>query len=229
MLTFSMMYAYSENYILPLSHDEVVHGKHSLIDKMYGSYEQKFKGLKLLYSYMYAHPGKKLLFMGGEFGQFIEWRFAEELDWVLFDYESHRQLNNFVKELNRYYLKHKSMHENDFNWEGFSWINEKDSEKSVVSFKRTSLSKREKTICVFNFAASDYEKYEVGVDSSGDYEIVLNTEDKLYGGSLENIETLKAKAVKGKPYKYAIYVPLPELSAMYIKKCPRTNKKRMEV
>ena len=229
MLTFSMMYAYSENYILALSHDEVVHGKRSLIDKMYGTYEQKFKGLKLLYSYMYAHPGKKLLFMGGEFGQFIEWRFYEGLDWVLFDYESHRKLSDFTKALNSYYKEHKSMHENDFSWEGFSWINEKDAEKSVVTFKRSSLSGRDKTICVFNFAASDYADYEVGVDSPGEYEIVLNTDDKLYGGFCENTKTYKAKTVKGKPYKYAIYLPLPELSAMYIRKCPRKSKKRMEV
>ena len=228
MLTFSMMYAYSENYILPLSHDEVVHGKKSLIDKMYGTYEQKFKSLKLLYAYMYAHPGKKLLFMGGEFGQFIEWDYQKGLDWNLFDYATHRSLNSFIKELNHYYAANKSMHENDSDWKGFSWINEKDAEKSVISFKRTSLSGRDKTICIFNFAASEYKKYELGVDSPGEYEVVLNTEDKMFGGSISRHKTYKAKAVKEKPYKYALYISLPELCAMYIKKCPRKNKKRME-
>ncbi len=229
MLTFSMMYAFSENYILPLSHDEVVHGKKSLIDKMFGTYEQKFKSLKLLYSYMYAHPGKKLLFMGGEFGQFVEWRFKESLDWVLFDYETHRNLNSFVKDLNRYYIEHKSMHENDCDWEGFSWINEKDSERSVVSFKRTSRSGRDKTVCIFNFAAANYDGYEIPVDSKGDYVSVLNTEDEIYGGGENHLKTYKAFTVKGKPYKYAINVHLPELSAVYIKKSPKKSKKRMEV
>ena len=221
MLTFSMMYAYSENYILPLSHDEVVHGKKSLIDKMYGTYEQKFKGLKLLYSYMYAHPGKKLLFMGGEFGQFVEWRFAEGLDWLLFDYEAHRSLYSFVKDLNDYYKSHKSMHENDSDWEGFKWINEGDREKSVLSFERISRSGRDKTVCVFNFAAASYEGYEIGVDSAGEYEIVLNTDDEKYGGTFEKGAAVKAKAVKDKPYKYAVYVDLEELSALYIKKRPK--------
>lgn len=217
-LTFSMMYAYSENYILPLSHDEVVHGKKSLVDKMFGSYEQKFKSLKLLYAYMYAHPGKKLLFMGGEFGQFAEWKFAEGLDWLLFDYDSHKGIYEFVKELNGYYLSNKSMHENDSDWNGFGWINHEDKEKSVLSFKRISKSGRDKTFCVFNFAAADYKNYEIGVDSAGEYEIVLNTEDEKYGGSGKNSSVLKAKAVKDKSYKYAVYVDLKELSGLYIKK-----------
>ncbi len=225
MLTFSMMYAYSENYILPLSHDEVVHGKKSLIDKMYGTYEQKFKSLKLLYLYMYAHPGKKLLFMGGEFGQFVEWRFAEGLDWVLLGYESHRGVLNFTKDLNVYYKSHKSLHENDSDWSGFEWINEKDSENSVVSFRRTSRSGREKTICVFNFAAKDHSEYEIGVKSSGEYEVMLDTENEAYGGSGTKNKIYRAKSVKNKPYKYAIYVDLPELSGMYILKAPKRRQK----
>ncbi|MBR5614640.1 MAG: 1,4-alpha-glucan branching protein GlgB [Clostridia bacterium] len=223
MLTFSMMYAYSENYILPLSHDEVVHGKGSLINKMYGSYEQKFKSLKLLYAYMYAHPGKKLLFMGGEIAQFIEWRFAEGLEWKLLDFDTHRGVQNFVKALNTYYKTNKSMHENDTDWSGFEWINAEDGEHSVVSFIRTSLSKRDKTIVVANFAAQRHEGYEVEVPASGDYEIVLNTEDKSFGGEENGKKIFRAKKKKNGKLAYSISVDLPELSAVYIKKKPKTK------
>ena len=228
LLTFSMMYAYSENYILPLSHDEVVHGKCSLINKMYGSYEQKFKSLKLLYSYMYAHPGKKLLFMGGEFGQFIEWRFAEQLDWLLLDYETHRGLQSFVRDLNHYYLKHKSMHENDSDWNGFTWIDEADSQRSVISFIRTAVSGRDKTIAVLNFAAQSYEDYELEVPSSGTYEIALSTESSCYGGMQPDEGAILSayKKKNGEKFKYAIKLNLPELSAFYIRKKRRSGGKK---
>ncbi len=226
MLTFSMMYAFSENYILPISHDEVVHGKCSLINKMYGTYEQKFASLKLFYAYMYSHPGKKLLFMGSEFGQFIEWRFAEQLDWLLFDYESHRKLNDFVRDLNFFYKNNKSMHENDADWDGFSWINESDSEHSVVSFIRTSKSKRDKTIVVANFAATEHKKYELGVPSAGTYTVVLNTDDNAYGGSNQKQLSYKAVPKKSGKFKYSISLTLPELSALYIKKERNSSKKQ---
>ena len=224
MLTFSMMYAYSENYILPLSHDEVVHGKRSLLDKMYGSYEQKFKSLKLLYMFMYAHPGKKLLFMGGELGQFSEWRFADSLDWNLLDFESHRGIKEFVKDLNAFYKNNRSMYENDQSWEGFSWIDESDRERSVVSFLRTSKSRRDTTIVAANFAAQGYKDYEIGVPSRGDYEIVICSEDGRYGGTLKKLPRIAAKKCKDGRWPYSIKVDLPELSGMYIKKAknPRT-------
>ena len=223
MLTFSMMYAFSENYILPLSHDEVVHGKGSLINKMYGSYEQKFKSLKLLYAYMYAHPGKKLLFMGGEIAQFIEWRFAEGLEWKLLDYETHRGVQSFVKALNGYYRQNKSMHENDTDWSGFEWINAEDGEHSVVSFIRQSKSKRDKTIVVVNFAAQEHLDYEVEVPAGGNYEIVLCTEDKEYGGEGVEKTVYRAKKKKNGRLGFSITIDLPELSAMYIKKMPKTK------
>ena len=218
MLTFSMMYAYSENYILPLSHDEVVHGKKSLLDKMYGDYEQKFKSLKLLYSFMYAHPGKKLLFMGGEIGQFTEWRFEGELDWNLLDFDSHKGIKNFVKDLNMYYKNNRSMHENDQDWQGFSWINESDRERSVVSFQRCNKSKRDKTIVVANFAAQGYEDYEIGVPSRGEYEVVLCTEGKEYGGKMDKMPKVTAQKAKNGEFPYSIKLSIPELCAMYIKK-----------
>ncbi|MDO4743807.1 MAG: 1,4-alpha-glucan branching protein GlgB [Clostridia bacterium] len=224
MLTFSMMYAFSENYILPLSHDEVVHGKGSLINKMYGSYEQKFKSLKLLYSFMYAHPGKKLLFMGGEFGQFIEWRFAEGLDWLLLDYESHRKLQRFTADLNAYYMKNRSMHENDSDWDGFEWINAEDGENSVISFIRSSRSHRDRTIVVLNFAAKDHEKYVIGVPSAGDYEVALGSDLKTYGGETQGFETITAKRRKYGRFSHVIELDLPELSALYIKKTKNKRK-----
>jgi len=214
-LTFSMMYAYSENYILPLSHDEVVHGKKSLLDKMYGSYEQKFASLKLLYAYMYAHPGKKLLFMGGEFGQFVEWRFAEGLDWQLLDYESHCGVKEFAKDLNEFYKSNRSMYENDYDWKGFDWLNADDSEHSVVAFVRQSRSGRDKTIVVANFAAQEHKDYEVKVPGAGIYEVVLSTNDKKYGGNGANPKQMRAKKNKD---GYSIKIDIAELSALYIKK-----------
>ncbi len=224
MLTFSMMYAYSENYILPLSHDEVVHGKKSLLDKMYGNYEQKFASLKLLYAFMYAHPGKKLLFLGGELGQFVEWRFAEQLDWMLLEYDSHRGIWDFVKDLNGFYKNNRSMHENDSDWNGFSWIDAEDRERSVISFLRSSRSGRDKTVVVANFAAQDYEDYEVGVPALGEYKVVLCTDDKKYGGKYVEEKTIKAAKTKNEKFNYSIKLDIPQLSAMYIKKVKKNGK-----
>ncbi len=218
MLTFSMMYAYAENYILALSHDEVVHGKHSLIDKMSGSYEQKFASLRLLYAYMYAHPGKKLLFMGDEFAQFIEWRYYEGLEWKLLDYENHAKMLEFSSQLNNFYKTHRAMHENDSDWDGFKWINAEDSSANVVTFMRISRSRREKIIVAANFAAKGHEKYPVGVPSKGDYEVILDTSSQEFGGSSAGSKVYTAKKQKYGSFPYTIEIDLPELCAYYIKK-----------
>ncbi len=224
LITFSMMYAYSENYILPLSHDEVVHGKKSLIDKMYGDYEQKFKSLRLLYSFMSAHPGKKMLFMGGEFGQFIEWRFAEGLDWLLLDYDRHAQMKDFTKDLNKFYSSHKSFYENDSDWDGFKWINAGDSEHSTISFMRISRSRREKIIAVLNFAAKDHEEYYIGVPAPGEYEVIFTTDDIKYGGEGKIKGPFKAEKGKTGDFDYYIKADLPALSSMYLKKSAKSRK-----
>lgn len=224
LLTFSMMYAYSENYILPMSHDEVVHGKGSLINKMYGSYEQKFKSLKLLLAFMYAHPGKKLIFMGGEFGQFAEWQYDKELDWLLLDYESHRLLKDYVADLNGYYVKNRSMHENDSSWDGFKWLEAEDSENSVISFMRLSKSHRDKTIVVLNFAAKSHKKYQISVPSAGEYEVVLTGELRKYGGEKKGFKKFTAQKRSKGESSYVIELDLPELSAFYIKKVRRQKK-----
>lgn len=215
-LTFSMMYSYSENFILALSHDEVVHGKKSLIDKMYGTYEEKFAGLRLLYAYMYAHPGKKLLFMGDEFAQFIEWRFYEQLDWVLLDYETHRGMMEFCKQLNHFYKEHKAFHANDMDWNGFEWINADDADRSILSFIRSG--GRERIVVAANFTPVEYKDYVIGVPSAGEYEVVFSTDDKAFGG--QGGGKLKYRAVKKSfgAFPYSLKLDIPPLAAIYLKK-----------
>ena len=218
MLTFSMMYAYAENYILALSHDEVVHGKRSLIDKMSGNYEQKFASLRLLYAYMYAHPGKKLLFMGDEFGQFIEWRYCEGLEWKLMEYDKHAQLLEFSRHLGEFYKNHKAMHQNDSDWDGFRWINAEDGAHNTVTFMRISRSRREKIIVAANFSGQSHENYAVGVPSAGVYEVVLNTNSTEFGGSDKDTRLYTAKKQRYGDFPYTIEIDIPELTAYYIKR-----------
>ncbi|KRQ87375.1 1,4-alpha-glucan branching enzyme GlgB [Caloramator mitchellensis] len=183
LLTFSMMYAYSENFILPLSHDEVVHGKKSLIDKMSGDYEEKFKNLRLLYGYMMTHPGKKLLFMGGEIAQFIEWRFYSQIEWFLLKYPIHDALFRFVKELNHIYLENKSLWELDHKMEGFEWIDADNNHQSVISYIRYAKDKKDHIVVVINFSDGNYEQYKIGVPFETKYREILNSDKDIYGGS----------------------------------------------
>lgn len=230
MITFSFMYAFSENYILAFSHDEVVHGKKSLIDKMYGTYEEKFASLRLLYAYMFAHPGKKLNFMGGEFAQFIEWRFAEGLDWGILEFDKHRQMQEYTAALNKFYAGNKSMYENDSDWDGFEWINADDSERSIISFIRTSRSGKERTIFVGNFTPVKYEKYRIGVPSSGEYEIIFGSNDEIYGGDDESSSgsVFKAKKVPFGNFKYSLELTVPPLSALFLRHKAAKRTKKVE-
>lgn len=219
LLTFVMMYAFSENYILPLSHDEVVHGKKSMLDKMFGSYEEKFSSLRAFYAYMMALPGKKLFFMGNEFGQFIEWKYTAGLDWLLLEYESHGKLHFFVKVLNRIYRLNKCLWQIENRWEGFEWINEKDNNHSVISFMRKGKRKGEYMLCVCNFTPVKRERYILGVPTAGEYYEILNTDTDSFGGSTEEgTKTYVAQRKQADGRKYAIELELPPLTAVYIRK-----------
>ncbi|WP_226038071.1 1,4-alpha-glucan branching protein GlgB [Aquibacillus saliphilus] len=183
LLTFSFMYTYSENFVLPLSHDEVVHGKKSLLNKMPGDRWQQFANLRLLYGYMMAHPGKKLLFMGGEFGQYIEWRDQHQLDWLLFEYPLHSKMFDYVKELNHFYLNQPSLYSLDHDSKGFEWIDADNMEQSVIAFKRKSGVLTEDLLIICNFTPNVYYDYKVGVSESGSYQEVFNSDSEIYGGS----------------------------------------------
>lgn len=225
-LTFSMMYAFSENFILPLSHDEVVHGKKSMLDKMPGTYEQKFANLRLLYQYMYAHPGKKLLFMGGEIGQFIEWREYESLEWKLLDYEIHGKLQKFVADLNGIYKDERCLHQLDNSWQGFQWIEHSNALESIISFERLDID-GERLICIFNFTPVPRPDYPIGVLEEGTYRTVLTSDHKRYGGTTERVKRYKTNKESFHGRDLSFRVDLPPLAAIYLKldkKAEKTEK-----
>ena len=213
-LTFSLTYAFSENFILPLSHDEVVHGKCSLINKMPGDYETKFNNLRAFYGYMMAHPGKKLLFMGGEFAQFIEWDYAKELDWMLLEYDAHKNMQKYVKDLNNFYLSHPEFWENDRDWEGFSWIIPDDDAQSIVAFVRTD-RKGNKVIAVCNFCPVERKGYCIGVPNEGTYKCVFNSDKTTYGGSTSRLCRAKTKKKAMHGFDQSIELTIPAMSTSY--------------
>ena len=225
-LTFSMTYAYSENFILPLSHDEVVHGKGSLINKMPGEYDAKFQNLRAFYGFMMAHPGKKLSFMGNEFAQFIEWRHYEQLEWMLLDYDRHRQMHDWVRDLNHFYLDHSCMWNNDSDWNGFRWISADDNANSVVAFRRIDRRGRE-LICICNFCPVLREHYRLGLPKPGQYEPVLSSDDLKYGGSGTELLTVTAEREPMHGLQYSGEFTLAPLSAMFYqrKTTPRAKRK----
>ena len=219
LLTFLMFYAYSENYILPLSHDEVVHGKASLINKMFGEYDDKFAQYRTLLGYYLSLPGKKMLFMGGEFGQFSEWKFDGQLDWNLLEYEAHRKLKNYVKEINHFYLENKAFWQIDGSWDGFSWINDGDYENSVIAFMRNGKTRGDHVIVAANFTPVTRKKYPIGVPSAGEYEVVLSSDAVRYGGRTRIVKkTYKAKKKPFRDLSHTIEIDIAGFSVMYLKK-----------
>lgn len=216
-LTFSMTYAFSENFILPLSHDEVVHGKRSLLSKMPGEYEDKFKNLRAYLGYMYAHPGKKLTFMGAEFGQFIEWNEEAELDWNLLSFDAHKKQKEFTKALCNFYVKTPALFEQERSWDGFSWATVDDNTNNVIAFMRTD-KEGNSVLCVSNFSSVKQENYKIGVARSGVYTEVFNTDSKDFGG--EGITNGKVTAKKNKfnGQDYCVSVTIPPFSTVYFYK-----------
>lgn len=216
LLTFSLTYSFSEHYILPLSHDEVVHEKRSLIDKMPGDYKQKFAGLRSLYGYMIAHPGKKLLFMGGEFGQFIEWRFDNSLDWHLLSYEMHQKMQDYVKELNHFYLRNPQLWEEDDSWSGFHWIDPDDRSQSVLSFLRMGTVPNDFLVIVVNFTPVPRYQYRIGLPQAGSYKKVFNSDEERFGGNgLAIIDEVETEDIEYHNFKQSITLTIPPLSVLY--------------
>lgn len=217
-ITFSFYYAFSENFILPISHDEVVHGKCSLINKMPGEYEMKFDGLRLFLAYMFAHPGKKLLFMGSEFGQFIEWNYKQGLDWLLLDYDMHKKMLGFTKTLNKLYKDTPALWQIDYSWDGFQWISSEDNANSVIAFRRIDREGKE-IIAIFNFTPNSFDEYRIGVPEEGSYKVILDTSLERFGGTtLEKHPAYKTKKKPMHGFEQSIGLKLSGLSALYLEK-----------
>jgi 1,4-alpha-glucan branching enzyme len=217
-LTFSFLYAFSENFILVLSHDEVVHGKCSMLSKMPGDYWQKFANLRAAYTFMYGHPGRKLLFMGGEFGQFIEWNFEQGLDWFLLDYDLHKKMQLCVRDLNKLYKTEKALWELDSSPDGFEWIDGSDADRGVISFVRKAKNWKDQLIFVCNFTPNVYEGYRVGVPLPGFYKEVFNSDAAIYGGSNKgNNGGLPADDYSWQSKQYSLCLTIPPLGVVVLK------------
>ncbi|WP_130863773.1 1,4-alpha-glucan branching protein GlgB [Bacilliculturomica massiliensis] len=216
-MTFAMTYAFSERFILPLSHDEVVHMKGSLINKMPGEYEDKFSNLKTYYGYMMTHPGKKLLFMGGELAQFNEWHFEDQLDWNLLEFDMHRKFRDYVKDLNLFYRENRQLWELDDSWEGFLWNDADDASRNIYCYRRIGL-KGDPLIVILNFAAAKHTRYRVGVPAAGTYEAVFHSNDIKYGGTGRHMGAKKADKTAHQGCTHSLSVELPPLSMIILKR-----------
>lgn len=220
-LTFGLVYAFSENFVLVLSHDEVVHGKGSLLNKMPGDNWQKFANLRLLYSFMYGHPGKKHLFMGGEIGQWTEWDHRRDLDWALLEHEPHAKLRHFVADLNRLYCSEPALYQSDCAPMGFEWIDFRDTEQSVVAFLRRSADGERSLICAYNFTSVPRSGYRIGVPEPGLYQEVLNSDAESYGGSnMGNEGNVRAEQMAWHGYACSLQMTVPPLGCVMLTKLP---------
>jgi 1,4-alpha-glucan branching enzyme len=218
-ITFGLLYAFSENFILALSHDEVVHGKRTLLDKMPGDVWQRFANLRLLYGYMYSHPGKKMLFMGGEFGQWQEWNHDRSLDWHLCEYAPHQGLQRLIRDLNRVYREEPALHEVDFDWSGFQWIDFSDADNSVIAYMRKARSQHTAIVCLCNFTPVPRYDYRIGVPELGWYRELINTDGIAYGGSnMGNSGGIHATETPSHGLSYSLTVTLPPLSMLLLKR-----------
>lgn len=222
-MTFSMVYAYSENYILPLSHDEVVHGKGSLIGKMPGDDWQQFANLRAYYAFMWAHPGKKLLFMGGEFAQRNEWNHDQSLDWHLLDHAAHYGMQRTITKLNAIYCNNKALYQQDNSPCGFTWLDNKNAQQSVFSFIRFAKNGQDCVVVISNFTPTTYQQYRIGVPEQSDYQVILNTDEKaLFGSGVAvcepSTDKVNATDMACHGQAYSVLITLPPLSTIYLKR-----------
>jgi 1,4-alpha-glucan branching enzyme len=216
-LTFSMVYAFTENFILPLSHDEVVHGKGSLLSKMPGDRWQKLANLRSLYAFMWAHPGKNLLFMGCEFAQEAEWNAEQSLDWHLLEDPAHDGVRRLVSDLNRSYRDERALWEIDFEPEGFWWLEPNDAENNVVAFGRASKNGREHAVCVANLSPVPREGYRMGLPRAGHWREAVNTDSEYYGGSgVGNYGGVDAEPVPWHGQPFSAELTLPPLGVVWM-------------
>ena len=217
-VTFSLTYAFGERYALPISHDEVVHGKKSFLDKMSGDYWQKFAGARAFYGYMMTHPGKKLFFMGSEIGQFREWDYEGEIEWFLLEYEAHAKFQRYVAELNHLYLSYPELWQRDNSWEGFSWIDADNKDQSIVSYRRTADDGQELVVLI-NFTPVVYEDFVLGVSGEGKYEEIFNSDDERFGGSgVINKGELNTQKLWSHGFENSLRFRVPPLAITILKK-----------
>ena len=220
MFSFSMMYANAENYVLALSHDEVVHGKCSIVNKMPGTYDEKIQQIKVLYLYQMSRPGAILNFMGNEIPEFIEWRYYEGLEWFLLDVDKHKKFNGYIKDLNHLYLKEKSFYELDMKtWEGFDWIDANNRLQNIFIYERIGKDKNDRNIVILNFSKNEFEEFRIGANVEGKYKEVLNTNLSKYGGfdTAINDNVLKTESKEMHGRKQSLVVKIPALSGVVLK------------
>jgi 1,4-alpha-glucan branching enzyme len=228
LLNFSLLYAFSEDFILPFSHDEVVHGKKSLVEKMAGDYLEKFAGLRLLICYQISHPGKKLLFMGAEIAQFIEWRYDQGLDWPLLDFDMHQKFREYVRFINQLYREKKSLWENDHSWAGFHWLEPDNQEEGILIFLRRGKQDREFLLVLLNFQPRAHENYRIGVPIAGRYREILNTDEFSFGGSGRvNRGALWSEEIPCHEFNYSILIRVPPLTGVMIERVEKGDEREI--
>jgi 1,4-alpha-glucan branching enzyme len=224
-ITFSLLYAFTENFVLPVSHDEVVHGKHSLMGKMPGDEWQRFANVRAFLAYMYTHPGKKLLFMGAEIGQYEEWNHDGSIRWDLLSFDLHRQLQELARDLNRIYRENPALYQVDFRYSGFEWVDFRDSEASVIAFERRAEDPLDSLLICCNFTPVVREKYEFTV-APGYYEEILNTDSSRYGGSnVGNAGGVWSAPTPALKDKHRISITLPPLAVLVFRRRPAAERR----
>ena len=224
-LTFSMVYAFNESFVLPFSHDEVVHGKKTLLDKMVGKYDDKFDKLRILYLYMMTHPGKKLSFMGNELAPFLEWRYDESLEWKMLEYDAHRSFYRYLHDLNHFYLKEKSLWEQDQSWDGFRWIDANNQKQSIFVYQRIAKETKDYSMIVINAKEENQLEFRMGVPERAKYRLVFSSNLHARGLQQSIKKTMQATPVPWQSQPYSIVLRLPGYTGLIIKPIRKRRRK----